>query len=101
MSVKPKLVCPPDYSILSLRFTECKKIGVVKGTTTLLSFDLSKFFIPLTNYTEKRLVVKAGQTRKLDINDIAVYWPLQEKYDFVADDPTRVDDLTTQISWQA
>jgi hypothetical protein len=95
MSVKPKLVCPPDYSILSLRFTECKKIGVVKGVTTLLSYDLSNFFIPLTNYTEKRLVVKAGETRKLDINDIAVYWPLQEKYNFIADNSNRVDDLTT------
>jgi hypothetical protein len=97
MSVKPRLVCPPDYSILALRFTECKKIGVVKGVTTLLSYDLSNFFIPLTNFIEKRFTIKAGATKKLDIGDIAVYWPLQEKYNFVADiaaNPNRVANLT-------
>lgn len=98
MSVKPKLVCPPDYSILSLRFTECKKIGVVKGVTTLLSYDLSNFFIPITNFTEKRFTIKSGATKKLDIGDTAVYWPLQETYNFIADlanDPNRVADLTS------
>ena len=98
MSVKPKLVCPPNYSVLSLRFTECKKIGVVKGTTTLLSYDLSNFFIPLTDYSERRFTVKAGATKQIDIGDLASYWPLKESYSFIADAanlPARIADLTS------
>jgi hypothetical protein len=93
MSVKPKLICPPDYSILSLRFTECKKIGIVKGITTLFAFDLSNFFIPVTNFSERRFTVKAGQKKKLDIGDLGVNWPLKESYTFVYTDPG-VSDLT-------
>jgi hypothetical protein len=91
MSIVPKLLCPPDYSILALRFTECKKLGIVKGITTLLSYDLSNFFIPLTNFAEKRFTIKAGKTKKLSIDDIAVYWELQETYEFVATDPQVAD----------
>jgi len=82
MSIKPKLICPPDYSILSLRFTECKKLGVVKGITTLLAVDLQNFFIPLTNFSERRFTLKAGKTQKIDISDIAVYGDLKEQYTF-------------------
>ena len=84
MSVKPKLVCPPNYSILSLRFTECKKIGIVKGVSTLVSYDLSNFFIPLTDFSERRFTIKAGKTEQLDIGNIAVQTPLNEIYMFDA-----------------
>ena len=84
MSIKPKTICPPDYSILSLRFTECKKLGVVKGTKTLLSVDLQPFYIPITNYSLRQFKVKAGKSMRLDIDDIAEYWPLEEKYRFTA-----------------
>jgi hypothetical protein len=96
MSIKPNLLCPPDYSILSLRFTECKKLGIVKGVSTLLSFDLSSFFIPLTNFSEKRLTIKAGATQKISIDDIASYWPLAEEYNFIYNDPG-VANLTDHV----
>lgn len=94
MSIKPKILCPPDYSILSLRFAECKKLGVVKGTQTLLQTDLSNFYIPLTNYSEKKFTVKAGKTKKLDIGDLASYWELRESYSFIYNDEG-VSNLTT------
>jgi len=96
MSIKPKLVCPPDYSILSLRFTECKKLGVVKGITTLLAVDLQDFFIPLTNFSERRFTLKAGKTQKIDISDIAVYADLKEQYTFKYKDAA-VADGTSHI----
>lgn len=86
MSIKPKLVCPPDYSILALRFTECKKIGIVKGITTLASTDLSSFYIPITNFSDKKFTVKAGKKLKLEIGDIASYWNLKESYLFLYED---------------
>lgn len=94
MSIKPKILCPPDYSILSLRFAECKKLGVVKGTQTLLQIDLSNFYIPLTNYSERKFTIKAGQSKKLDIGDLASYWDLKEAYSFVYNN-TGVSNLTT------
>lgn len=94
MSVKPKLVCPPNYSILTLRFTECKKIGIVRGVNTLTSYDLSSFFIPLTNYSEKRFTLKSGKTMKLDVSDIAVYAEISEKYHFIYVDAGVADNTT-------
>lgn len=82
MSIKPRIVCPPNYSILSLRFTECKKLGIVKGKDTLLSVDLQPFYIPVTFYSLRKFTVKAGKDMKLEIGDIASYYPLQEKYRF-------------------
>lgn len=97
MSIKPKLVCPPDYSVLVLRFAECKKLGVVKGTSTLLSTDLSNFAIPCTNFSERRFTLKPGKTQKLDISDIAVYWDLAETYNFIYEDAGVADGTTHQF----
>lgn len=96
MSVKPKLLCPPDYSILALRFTECKKLGVVKGITTMFAFDLSNFFIPLTNYAEVKFTVKSGKKKKLDIGGIASFSELNETYQFIYTD-AGVADGTSHI----
>jgi hypothetical protein len=95
MSVKPKLVCPPDYSILSLRFTECKKLGVVKGINTLVQYDLSNFFIPLTNYSDRRFTVKGGTKKKLDIGDLAVYGEIQESYSFKSSSIDSIENGTS------
>ena len=98
MSIKPKILCPPDYTILSLRFTECKKLGVVKGTQTLLQTDLSNFFIPLTNFSEKKFTVKAGKTKKLEIGDLASYWDLKESYGFIYNDEGVANGTTHRFS---
>jgi hypothetical protein len=84
MSIKPPIKCPPDYSILAFRITECKKAGIVKGIETQLSVDLQKLFVPVTNYEERSMVLKAGETKKIDVSNIGVRWPLKETYTFVA-----------------
>ncbi|NBO21759.1 hypothetical protein EBU94_00240 [bacterium] len=85
MSIKPPIKCPPDYSILAFRLTECKKAGIVKGITTQLAMDLQDLFVPLANYEERKITLKAGQTKKIDVSSIGETWPLQESYEIVAD----------------
>jgi hypothetical protein len=80
MSIKPAIKCPPDYSILNFRLLECKKAGIVKGITTQLAVDLQDLFVPVTNYEERMLTLKSGETKKIDVSSIGTKWPLQEKY---------------------
>jgi hypothetical protein len=85
MSIKPPIKCPPDYSILTFRLTECKKAGIVKGINTQLAIDLQDLFVPVTNYEERQITLKSGETKKIDVSSLGVHWPLKEKYEFVAD----------------
>jgi hypothetical protein len=85
MSIKPPIKCPPDYSILAFRITECKKAGIVKGVLTQLAVDLQDLFVPVTNYSESMLNLKAGETKKIDVSSIAINWPLNETYEFTVD----------------
>jgi hypothetical protein len=63
---------------------DCKKIGVVKGIEKLVSIEMKDFFIPIANYEERYITLRAGQTKELDISDVAAYYPLQESYQFTA-----------------
>jgi hypothetical protein len=83
MSIKPPIKCPPDYSILTFRLTECKKAGIVKGIDTLLAMDLQDLFVPITNYEQRMITLKAGETKRIDVSGIGVKWPLQESYEFL------------------
>ena len=69
MSLKPPLKCPPDYSILVFRLSECKKASVVKGVTTLSSLDLEPLAIPIQEHSEGTLILKAGAEKLLDISE--------------------------------
>jgi len=82
MSIKPAIKCPPDYSILNFRLLECKKAGIVKGITTQLAVDLQDLFVPVTNYEERMLTIKSGETKKIDVSSIGTKWSLYEKYIF-------------------
>jgi hypothetical protein len=84
MSIKPPIKCPPDYSILTFRLTECKKAGIVKGISTQLAMDLQDLFVPVTNYEQRMITLKAGETKQIDISGIGESWPLNEKFAFVA-----------------
>jgi hypothetical protein len=95
MSIKPPLSCPPDYSILVFRLTECKKAGVVKGVETLAATDLNGLYIPIKEHTEGTLTLKGNTEKVLNIDDIAEYWPMLETYSFSIDlttYPTIFDD---------
>lgn len=84
MSIKPPIKCPPDYSILAFRLTECKKAGVVKGINTQLSVDLQDMFVPIANYEERVITLRAGETKRIDVSSLGVHWALKEEYSFVA-----------------
>ena len=84
MSIKPPIKCPPDYSILAFRMTECKKAGIVKGINTQLAVDLQDFFVPITNYEERQITLKAGQTKHIDVSSVGENTDLAESYQFVA-----------------
>lgn len=82
MSIKPPIKCPPDYSILSFRLTECRKFGVVKGINTLADVDMTNMFVPIANYEERMVTLKAGQTKKIDVSSIGILGEMTETYTF-------------------
>jgi len=95
MSITPRLKCPPDYSILSFRFVDCKKVGIVKGISKEVDVDLKDFFIPITEYSERKFTLKAGQVQRLDAGNLFNYGEQNETYQFVPDDLINVADGTT------
>ena len=98
MSIKPPIVCPPDWSILAFRISECKLASVVKGVNKLAALDLNNLYIPIAEHTEGTITLKGGTERLLNIDDIAEYGPLNEKFSFDAllvSNPTIFDDGTT------
>ena len=98
MAIKPPINCPPNYSILSFRMTECKKAGVVRGVDTLASLDLSQLSIPVQDHNEGTLTLKANTTKPINIEDLADYWPLYETYTFnarISDYPSILSDGTS------
>lgn len=95
MSITPRLKCPPDYSILSFRLVDCKKAGIVKGMSKEVDVDLKDFFIPVTEYSERRVTLKAGQIQKIDASNLLNYGEQNESYEFVPNDLLSVTDQTT------
>jgi len=61
--LRPNLSCPPDLSQLLFRFIERKSLGIIKGTTTISSIDMSNFFLPLGNYMQGNILL-CGDTPK-------------------------------------
>lgn len=64
--ISPDLKCPPDLSTLMLRFIDRKSLGVVKGNQDLFSFDLSNFFLPISNYSKQTICLNKGDIKLLD-----------------------------------
>jgi len=64
--------------------TECKKAGIVKGIKTQLAVDLQDFFVPVTNYEERQITLKAGSTKFIDVSSVGENTDLAESYEFVA-----------------
>lgn len=85
MSIVPPLNCPPDYSIMAFRLVDCKKFGVVKGVEKLLAIEGKDLFIPLAQYEEKTLTLKAGTTKKIDISTVASFNDQTEGFSFNVD----------------
>jgi hypothetical protein len=56
---------------------------------------LSNFYIPVTNYSDRRFTVKAGATKKIDIGDLAIYGEIKEAYSFKAQTLESIADGTT------
>jgi hypothetical protein len=95
MSLKPPLNCPPDYSVLVFRLSECKKASVVKGVTTLSSLNLEPLAIPIQEHSEGTLILKAGTEKLLDISEIAEYGLSAESYSFSVSDVSYLGTGTT------
>lgn len=52
------LSCPPDGSnIKSIVYTTPTKLSVIEGANTLISIDLSNFFIPITNAQQTTFIL--------------------------------------------
>lgn len=85
MSVIPKIICPPDYSIRCFRLIDPMSFGIIKGAATEIAIPTKGICIPVNRYDDKRLVLKAGSTLKVDISGIAEYGDLQEEYQFTVD----------------
>lgn len=85
MSVIPKIICPPDYSIRCFRLVDPMSFGIVKGVQNEVTIPTKGICIPVNRYDDKRLILKAGAIQKLDISGIAEYGDLQEEYQFSVD----------------
>jgi len=97
MSIIPRLKCPPDYSILSFRFVECKKVGIVKGISKEVDVDLKDFFIPVTEYSERRFTLKPGQVQRIDAGNLFNFGEQNESYSFKPDILLNVANGTTHV----
>lgn len=95
MSITPRLKCPPDYSILSFRYVECKKVGIVKGISKEVDVDLKDFFIPVSEYSERRITLKPGEVQRIDAGNLFNYGEQNETYYFEPDDLVNVASGTT------
>jgi hypothetical protein len=93
MSIKPPLNCPPDYSIQAFRISECKKASVVKGITTMASLDLNSLNIPIQEHTEGTLLLSGNSVKTVNIDDIAIKYPLFETFNFYVDLDTYPDAI--------
>jgi hypothetical protein len=67
--------------------------GIIKGAATEIAIPTKGICIPVNRYDDKRLVLKAGSTLKVDISGIAEYGDLQEEYQFSVDLVTTPDIL--------
>ncbi len=85
MSVIPKIICPPDYSIRCFRLVDPMSFGIIKGAQTEVAIPTKGICIPVGRYDDKRFILKAGATQKLDISGIAEYGDLLEEYQFSVD----------------
>jgi hypothetical protein len=56
--------------------------GIIKGAQTEVAIPTKGICIPVGRYDDKRFILKAGSTQKLDISGIAEYGDLGEEYQF-------------------
>lgn len=82
MSVIPKIVCPPDYSIRCFRLIDPMSFGIVKGAQTEIAIPTKGICIPVNRYDDKRILLRGGNIQKIDISGIAEYGDLSEQYQF-------------------
>ena len=59
--------------------------GIIKGAATEIAIPTKGICIPVNRYDDKRLILKAGATQKIDISGIAEYGDLTEQYQFSVD----------------
>jgi hypothetical protein len=59
--------------------------GIVKGAQTEIAIPTKGICIPVNRYDDKRLILRAGSTQKIDISGIAEYGELSEQYQFSVD----------------
>ena len=82
MAVVAKIKCPPDESIRCFRLVDPMSFGIVKGAATEVAIPTKGICIPVANYDDRRLLLRANSVLKLDISGIAVYGELLETYEF-------------------
>ena len=85
MSVIPKIVCPPDYSVRCFRLVDPMSFGIVKGVQNEVTIPTKGICIPVDRYDDRRILLRANSTIKLDISGIASYGELNETYQFLVD----------------
>jgi hypothetical protein len=82
----PNLKCPPDLSTMLFRFVDRKSLGVVKGNTDLFKIDMSSFFLQLDNYSVFTLALCPGETKQINVSNIANTGKRRQITEFNLDD---------------
>jgi hypothetical protein len=94
----PNLKCPPDLSTMLFRFVDKKSLGVVKGNTDLFKIDMSSFFLQLDNYSVFTLALCPGETKQINVSNIANTGKRKQITEFNLDD---LQNLTLSINTTA
>jgi hypothetical protein len=94
----PNLKCPPDLSTMLFRFVDRKSLGIVKGNTELFKIDMSSFFLQLENYSVFTLVLCPGETKQINVSNIANTGKRKQITEFSIED---LQNLTLDINTTA
>jgi hypothetical protein len=61
-------------------------VGIVKGISKEVDVDLKDFFIPVTEYSERRITLKPGEVQRIDAGNLFNYGEQNETYHFAPND---------------
>lgn len=86
----PNLKCPPDMSTMLFRFVDRKGLGVVKGSSDLFKIDMSSFFLQLDSYSFFTMSLCPGETKQINVSNIANTGKRKQITEFDTDDLVNV-----------
>lgn len=87
-TLRPNLACPPDMSTLMFRFVDSKSVGIVKGPKELFLLNMSRFFLPIQNYSMQNICLDGSAVEMISGGGVKDKGERREIVEFNTDDST-------------